>query len=300
MPFAQFTGQVGRGPGLTACCRWAILLLVLSGGWTHAASAEASPQDPPLARHPPRSVPDAGGGMGEGLKPVAAIPEADDAWDSAHANDPGSVTYENRMYGFALTYDGDEWEDVTADDDLYDQLFLFNGISLVGVFTDPDYSAFPLHYCVADYAESLKEADGASEVTQRYGWQATGATAGRAWATFAYALTDDDGTESHLVRYFECRLIGDELTLVITQDVPAEALQEEIPARTALLAGLHVPETRAAVHLWSEGRAVAWTALVVATLFGLWIGREVAARRRGELLPNALLGRARCPGRGPR
>ncbi len=118
-----------------------------------------------------------------------------------------------------------------------------------------------------------------------------------------YALTDDDGTESHLVRYFECRLIGDEgdqLTLVITQDVPAEALQEEIPARTALLAGLHVPETRAAVLLWSEGRAVAWTALVVATLFGLWIGREVAARRRGELLPNALLGRARCPGRGPR
>lgn len=290
MPFAQFIGQVGRGAGLTACCRWAILLLVLSGGWTDAASAEASPQDPPLARHPPRSVPEAGGGMGEGLKPVAAIPEADDTWDSAHANDPGSVTYENRMYGFALTYDGGEWEDVTADDDLYDQLFLFNGISLLGVFTDRGYSAFPcgersctrLDYCVADYAESLKEADGASEVRPRYGRQARGATADRAWATFAYALTDDDGTESHLVRYFECRLIGDEgdeLTLVITQDVPAEALQEEIPARTALLAGLHVPETRAAVLLWSEGRAVAWTALVVATLFGLWIGREVAARR---------------------
>ncbi len=190
---------------MPACCRGAILLIVLTMG---------------------------------------ATLETDDARDLPHAHDPGSVTYENRMYGFVLTYNGRQWEDVTEDDDLYDQLFLFNGTSRVGLFTDPDYSAFPLDYCVADYAETLKDTDGASAVTPVSGRVATGRTAGRAWATFAYALTDDDGTESHRVRSYECRPIGDGVKLVITHDMPAEAFTKETTARKALLAGLVMPGTR--------------------------------------------------------
>ncbi len=38
----------------------------------------------------------------------------------------------------------------------------------------------------------------------------------------------------------------------------------------------------AAILLWSESRAVAGTALAIAALFGVRVGREVAALRRGE------------------
>lgn len=169
---------------------------------------------------------------------------ASDRRDPSHANDSGSVTYENRMDRYALTYDRRAWEEITKDEDFYDQLFLFNGTSRVGLFTDPDYSAFPLDYCVADYAEALKDTDGAWKITPVSGWAATGATAGRAWATFAYTLTDDDGTEAHRVRSYECRPIGDGVTLVITHDMPAEAFTKETAARKALLAGLVVPGTR--------------------------------------------------------
>ncbi len=214
------------------------LLLALVGGWVGSSLAQERGDEQRaegVSRASSRKL-EARQGSAQAV--------AADRRDPSHANDPVSVTYENRMYGFALTYGGGEWEDVTGGDDLYDQFFLSNGTSLLGVFTDPDYSAFPLDYCVADYAEALKDTDGAWEVTPVSGWAATGATAGRAWATFAYALTDDDGTEAHRVRSYECRPIGDGVTLVITHDMPAEAFTKETAARKALLAGLVVPRTR--------------------------------------------------------
>ncbi|MDP9469981.1 MAG: hypothetical protein M3Q71_04850 [Chloroflexota bacterium] len=200
-----------------------LLLLVLVGGWV-ASSLTQERGDEQRA---------------EGVSRASS-----DRRDPSHANNSDSVTYENRMYGFALTYDGGEWEDVTGDDDLYDQFFLFNGTSRVGLFTDPDYRAFPLDYCVADYAALLAEEDEVVAVTPVSGRVATGRSVGRAWATFAYALTDDDGTESHRVRSYECRSIGDGVKLVITHDMPAKAFTKETAARKALLAGLVMPGTR--------------------------------------------------------
>ncbi len=46
----------------------------------------------------------------------------------------------------------------------------------------------------------------------------------------------------------------------------------------------------AALLLWSESRAVAWTALAIAVLFGVRVGREVAALRRGEPTPERRVG----------
>ncbi len=46
----------------------------------------------------------------------------------------------------------------------------------------------------------------------------------------------------------------------------------------------------AAILLWSESRAVAGTALAIAALFGVRIGREIAALRRGEPTPDRRVG----------
>ena len=46
----------------------------------------------------------------------------------------------------------------------------------------------------------------------------------------------------------------------------------------------------AAALLWNEGRIVAWTALAIAALFGVRIGREVVALRRGDPLPDRRVG----------
>lgn len=48
----------------------------------------------------------------------------------------------------------------------------------------------------------------------------------------------------------------------------------------------------AAALLWSEGRSVAWAALVLAVLLGMRIGREVVVRRQGETPPDRWLGPA--------
>ena len=53
-----------------------------------------------------------------------------------------------------------------------------------------------------------------------------------------------NSTESHLVRSFECRPIGDRITLVITHDMPPEDVPEETAARLAVLAGLDLPAPR--------------------------------------------------------
>ena len=46
----------------------------------------------------------------------------------------------------------------------------------------------------------------------------------------------------------------------------------------------------AAILLWHESRAVAWTALAIAALFGVRVGREAAALRRGEPTPDRRVG----------
>lgn len=75
--------------------------------------------------------------------------------------------------------------------------------------------------------------------------------------------------------------------------VPRRRPRSGILAGPLVLGGLGpLALVLAAALLWSEGRPAAWAALTIAALFGVRIGREVATRRRGELLPNRWVGAA--------
>lgn len=216
-----------------------LLLLVLVGGWGGSFLIRERGDEQRT-----EGVQEAPSRMLKALEAPVQAAVADEQRDVPRDNDPGFVTIEDPMYRYALTYHRLAWEEITEAEDLYDQVFLFNGTSLVGLFTDPDYGEDQMDYCVADYVAALKETGDASEVTAVQGWKAVGTRDGRAWATFAYAVTNGGGTESHLVRSFECRPIGDGITLVITHDMPAEDVSEETAARLALLAGLDLPHPR--------------------------------------------------------
>ncbi len=73
---------------------------------------------------------------------------------------------------------------------------------------------------------------------------------------------------------------------------PRRRPRSEILAGPLVLGGLGLLALVFAALLWSEGRPAAWAALTIAALFGVRIGREVATRRRGELLPNRGVGAA--------
>jgi hypothetical protein len=55
--------------------------------------------------------------------------------------------------------------------------------------------------------------------------------------TFDYISVDDTGAETETTRYYECRSLGDGVSLVIMHDAATEDFDDEVDAREALLEG---------------------------------------------------------------
>ena len=171
--------------------------------------------------------------------------DEDDADDEDDAEpDDDEETYESPLYGYTLTYDSAEWEVLQEDedsDDDYDQLFLTNGVSIVGLTGDPDYADDELADCVDDYIGGLENEDSASDIDLLDEQDAEGEDDDRVWQTVTYTWEVEDGEEDY-IRYFECRWLGDDLTLVILHDTLDADYEDEIEAREELLEGFSPPE----------------------------------------------------------
>lgn len=148
--------------------------------------------------------------------------------------------YESPRYGYTLAYDPDKWAVAFEDDnpdDVYDRIFLANGTSVVGLTGDPTYDADDLAACVANYVRVFASGDGIAAVEPLDERGAAGDGDDRVWETFAYVYADTDGNEADRVVSFECRWLGDGLTVVVYHSAPADAYAREIAARDDLLEG---------------------------------------------------------------
>ncbi len=91
-------------------------------------------------------------------------------------------------------------------------------------------------------AIGLQQDENTADVELRRGRDAAaGGYADRAWATFTYVYTNDEGTEFDDIRYIECRSIGDGVMLVITHDASVDTYDDEVAMREELLGGLELP-----------------------------------------------------------
>lgn len=154
------------------------------------------------------------------------------------------ATYESPTYGYTLTYDPDTWEIAQEDadeDDPYDLIEFSNGPSLIYVVGNPDYAEDELDTCIDDYVDGLRQADDSDNVKAIRGRDAAGSEADRAWATYSYTYTGNGDEEVDWIRYYECRALGDGVTLVIAHDASPDDYDDEVSAREDLLAGLELP-----------------------------------------------------------
>jgi hypothetical protein len=147
------------------------------------------------------------------------------------------AVYESPQYGYRLTYDPAAWkilqEDQTPDDD-YDQVLLTNDDSLVYLVGDPDFQADEMPDCVDAYRERLRQQDEVDGMRAVRG--GSGEEANRAWATVSYQFTGDDSKTLDMVRYIECRALGDGVTLVVMHTALDESYDNQVQAREDLLA----------------------------------------------------------------
>lgn len=174
----------------------------------------------------------------EQMLTVQTLPEVDG--DSG----TGTATYESPNYGYVLNYDEETWTVLFEDgdpSDPYDEIYLYNNVSIVGLTADPDYELSELSNCVDDYVQGMQQQDGNSNIAPLSDPDAARSTDDAVWATFTYVYTGDTGEASDWVRYIECRATDDDLTLVITQDVPANDFDDEVGDRKDLLDGLVIP-----------------------------------------------------------
>lgn len=172
------------------------------------------------------------------------------ATSTAAAQRAGEETYESPTFGYTLTYDPDEWEVTQEDDDeddSYDFVTLTDGVSVIRLTGDPDYTARTFDTCLADYVAPLErdpQVDDFEPVTDR---GADGEEDDRVWATYSYTFTTDDGDEVDWIRYYECRFLGDGgalgdgLTFVVLHSAAPEDYNDEVGARDDLLAGFDLP-----------------------------------------------------------
>lgn len=173
---------------------------------------------------------------------IQSLPQGQDS--NGTDTDSNGGSYESPTYGYTLTYDDDTWDILFEDgdpSDPYDEIYLYNGTSIIGLTGDPDYEATNLDDCIDDYVRSMGRDDANSEIAPMSSPDAAGSTADAAWATYTYVYTDDTGEESDWIRYFECRAIGGGVTLVITQDVPSRNFEDQVGIREELLYGLDLP-----------------------------------------------------------
>jgi hypothetical protein len=156
-------------------------------------------------------------------------------------------TYESPNYGYGLVYDPEEWEILLEDEepnDPYDTVYLFNGTSLIGLAGDPDYEETDLASCISDYGQSLEQEDGVTDVRRVRGRGSSGSEEGREWVTFDYISVDSSGSETETTRYYECRSLGDGVSLLIMHDAATEDFDDEVDAREALLDGFEPDDGR--------------------------------------------------------
>jgi hypothetical protein len=150
--------------------------------------------------------------------------------------------YESPTYGYTLTFDPAEWEYFIEDedpDDPYDFQCFSNNVSVVCLSGNPDYAEDEMIDCVDDYGAGLETLDGNSDVEEYDDPDAFGDDDGVAWGTYSYHYEDPDGAfEDDYVRYFECRYVGDGVTVVILHDAQADVYEDEVEAREALVEGL--------------------------------------------------------------
>jgi hypothetical protein len=150
---------------------------------------------------------------------------------------PAGAVYESPQYGYRLTYDPAAWKILQEDqtpDDAYDQVLLTNDDSLVYLVGDPDFQADEMPDCVDAYREGLRQQDEVDGMRAVRG--GSGEEANRAWATVSYQFTGDDGKTLDMVRYTECRALGDGVTLVVLHTALDESYDNQVQAREDLLA----------------------------------------------------------------
>ena len=178
----------------------------------------------------------------DGDPPFVAEPEASGAGGDQGEEEAG--TYESPQYGYTLTYDPDEWEISSEDDDpddAYDRVQLSNGVSLVALIGDPDYDADELDRCLDDYLAGLEQDEAVTDVElleDDDGDAIEGEDDGLAFAAYTYTYTGEDGDEMDLVRYASCEDLGDDVTLVVIQTTTPDDYEEEFSAREELWKGL--------------------------------------------------------------
>ncbi len=175
----------------------------------------------------------------DGDPPFVAEPEASDTGGDQGEEEAG--TYESPQYGYTLTYDPDEWEISSEDDDpddAYDRVQLSNGVSLVALIGDPDYDADELDRCLDDYLAGLEQDEAVADVEvleDGDGDAIEGEDDGLAFAAYTYTYTGEDGDEMDLVRYASCEDLGDDVTLVVIQTTTPDDYEDQFAAREELL-----------------------------------------------------------------
>ena len=153
--------------------------------------------------------------------------------------DSGDEIYESPLYGYALSYDPEDWTVSSEDDDAedeYDRITLEHELGFVSLVGDPDYDDRELSQCVDEYSRTLETDENVSRLGPVRG--ESGDESDRAWAAYRYDLeaNEDDGPID-LIRYFECQSL-DEVTVVIIQTSLANDYETLSTAREELLEGL--------------------------------------------------------------
>lgn len=242
----------GRGPRRLGMLLLPLALLAPLAGARAAAAQETEPTAKAaafVAQSDGDQDENGGAETEDGAQDDAAAEATEDDVADADADGDadGMVTYESPRYGYTITYDAGEWERSLEDDDpddVYDLLYLSNGISNLGIFGDPDYAEDDLDACVDDYLAGLEQGERNSDIEPLDGRGDAGEEDDRAWATFAYVLEDGNGNEDDFIRYIECRVLGEGVTLVIAQSTFADEYDDEIAAREDVLERLDAADIR--------------------------------------------------------
>jgi hypothetical protein len=146
------------------------------------------------------------------------------------------AVYESPTHGYTLTYDPWTWELLIENVNPYDWAYFANGVSSISLNAPINYDADEMAGCAEVFA-TIEGELGVSGVEPLGEPGAEGEQGDRAWATYAFTLESEDGEERDLVRYAECRWLGDGVTLAVVHQTPADAYAGEVEAREDFLSG---------------------------------------------------------------
>lgn len=176
---------------------------------------------------------------------LANPPAADGQEPTPAATPPPGSTYSSPTFGYTLFY-GPIWEiSQETSRNGRDSFVLTNGTSFV-TFTGAEGFQGDPQSCVEDFAATLTADPNVSNLelaTDEDGQPMSGGTeATGAFAVFDHDYTFPDRVEAYTLFIGCIPLIPGEAVLAVVQNAPADAYNDEIPLREALLRGFTLPQ----------------------------------------------------------